>query len=92
MADKDYMLTTIDNPFNPWVDYDGWYAYDERMGYHTCAYMARLITSSIEMTDEEQDHEYNKAMNAIIAHDPTGKYIRISKDMNVNTQNDEKEK
>lgn len=28
---KDYLLTTIDNPYNPWTNWDQWYDYDQRM-------------------------------------------------------------
>ena len=31
MADsKDYLLTTVDNPYNPHTSWDQWYDYDER--------------------------------------------------------------
>lgn len=27
---KDYLLTTIDNPFNPFTDWDSWYNFDQQ--------------------------------------------------------------
>ena len=63
---KDYLLTTIDNPYNPWTNWDQWYDYDERMGYHTCSYLARVMSIGDSMTDEECDREYEFAMNEII--------------------------
>lgn len=51
---KEYMLTTIDNPFNPFTQFDSWYQYDEPR-YHTCEYIARLSgnTNDEILTDEE---------------------------------------
>ena len=35
IAADDFMLTTTDNPFNPWIDFDTWYAEDIRLGHDT---------------------------------------------------------
>lgn len=75
---KSYMLTTKDNPYNPFVDYDAWYAFDVQHGYNTCAYIARIIHDSSSLTDEENEHEYNNAMNEIISYDPFGIYTRVA--------------
>ena len=50
---KDYLLTTIDNPYNPWTNWDQWYDYDQRMGYCTCSYLARIMSVTDAMTDVE---------------------------------------
>ena len=39
-------ITTTDNPFDPATNWDAWWAYDERMGYHTCEYVARATQTS----------------------------------------------
>ena len=39
---KETMVTTIDNPWNPFTNWDEWYAYDEWHGYHTCSLVDRL--------------------------------------------------
>ena len=43
------MLTTIDNPFNPFDQFDEWFAYDVSKGYHTCSYLARIAKTSDEI-------------------------------------------
>lgn len=75
---QSYMLTTKDNPYNPFVDYDAWYAFDVRQGYNTCAFIARIIRDSDSLTDEENEIEYNRAMNDIISYDVTGIYTRVA--------------
>ena len=36
MAKKAMLVTTADNPFSPFTQFDSWFMYDMRMGYNTC--------------------------------------------------------
>ena len=36
------MLTTVDNPFNPFENFQEWYKIDMQFGYNTCALLARI--------------------------------------------------
>jgi hypothetical protein len=33
---KSMWLTTVDNPYNPFLQWDDWYAFDMMKGYDTC--------------------------------------------------------
>ena len=46
MENNVFMITTIDNPFNPFTQYDEWLAFDEQMGYYTNNYLARIANTS----------------------------------------------
>ena len=52
---NDYMLTTIDNPYDPFTQWDDWYKFDMVKGYDTCGYLARLATHTHE---ESQQNGY----------------------------------
>lgn len=78
---KEYMLTTIDNPFNPFKQWDQWLAYDEQAGHYTCNYLARIAVTSDSLSDVENEEEIENAMNDIIEHDPYKIYMKISEDM-----------
>lgn len=41
MKITEYWVTTTDNPFDPFTQYDEWYRYDESHGYHLSEYVAR---------------------------------------------------
>lgn len=64
MAEK--MLTTIDNPFNPFTQWDEWYLYDHSAGYCTCEYLARIVHDSVALTDEQNDYAIDEAMDEIV--------------------------
>lgn len=68
-VDKDerrFMLTTKDNPFNPFTDYDDWYAFDQQKGYHSTEYQARIAFTSPDLTDEENEMIIDQAIEEII--------------------------
>lgn len=77
------MLTTEDNPFNPFTQYEDWYNYDTIHGYNTCAYLARVSQTSDELSEEDEAIAIDNAMNEILQFDLLGNYIKVKKDFNV---------
>lgn len=76
---SEFMLTTIDNPFDPFTEYDDWYRYDIDMGYHTCAYLARIANTSHELSDADEEVEINNAIDEIVRLNVLGIYKKVSK-------------
>ena len=73
-----HMLTTIDNPYNPWTQYDEWFAWDAQAGYHTPGYLARIVRSSDELSDEDQSLAIEQAIDEIIEENVLGIYKRVA--------------
>lgn len=71
------LLSTIDNPYNPFTQFDDWYGYDESMGYHSCSYLARVVKSSDDLSDEEQEWAINQAVEEIVRLNILGLYIKV---------------
>ena len=80
MADTNYMLTTIDNPFNPFTHYDDWYAYDVAKGYNTCGLLARVTQSSDELSDADIALSIEDGMNEIVKHNTLGIHLKVTRD------------
>ena len=78
---KKAMLSTIDNPFNPFDNFDSWFMYDMDKGYNSCAYLARIGKFSDQLTDQENDEEQERAIDEIIKYDPLGIYIKVVEDI-----------
>lgn len=74
------MLTTFDNPYNPFVDFTSWYKYDCEMMYNTCGRLARLADINSEMTEREIDAEKEEAMNFIVKYDLEGIFFAGTKE------------
>jgi len=71
------MLTTVDNPYNPYTQWDDWFAFDERHGYHTSGLLARLIIDSDEMTEGDLAFARDQAIDEIVSRNETGLYRRV---------------
>ena len=76
------MLSTIDNPFNPFEDFKDWLMYDSEKGYYSCGYVGRISRTSDLLTDEENDLEIERAIDEIIKYDFTNLYIKVKEDEN----------
>ena len=77
---KEYMLTTKDNPWNPFTHFDEWFAFDESHGYCSCGLLARISTSTDELSDEIENKQNEMAIDEIIKLDPFGIYKKVSRD------------
>lgn len=62
----DSMLTTVDNPYDPFDEWQKWYNYDRQLGYNTCQYLARIALVSPDLPEEIEDEIIEKAMDEII--------------------------
>lgn len=67
--EQQFMLTTFDNPFNPFVDFSSWYMFDCEKGHNTSSRLARIVNIDSEMTQKEIDEERERAMNLIVEYD-----------------------
>jgi len=75
----EFRLTTYDNPFDPFEDFDKWFMYDIEHGYNTCGYLARVANTSSSMSDEEENDEIKRAIDEIIKYDVANMYRRVEK-------------
>lgn len=75
-----FMLTTIDNPFDPFDQFDSWYSFDMQKGYSSCCFLARIARTSDQLTDEENDREIERAIDDIILYDPLNIYKKVKRD------------
>lgn len=73
------MLTTIDNPYDPFEDFDNWNEYDTEKGYFTCAYLARIARCSDELSEADEDLAIETAIDEIVKLNPLGIYRKAIK-------------
>ena len=79
MAKEACMLTTFDNPYNPFTQFDQWFLFDTEKGYNTCDYLGRVTKTSDEFTDEEYNQAIEAAIDEIVKYDFMNIYKKIYK-------------
>lgn len=77
MAGAEHMLTTVDNPFDPFTEWDAWYTFDVGHGYHTLAYLARIVRSSDELSEADQSQAIEDAIDEILEFNVSGMYRKV---------------
>lgn len=77
--DHDYKLTTFDNPFSPFDDFDQWFMFDIEKGYYTCSLLGRIAQIDPDFSQKEIDEATERAIDEIIKYDFTNTYRRVQK-------------
>lgn len=75
------MLTTFDNPHDPFDDYDAWYAFDMRSGYGTAAFLARIAVVSPDLSELDQQFSIESAIDEIVQENVNGMYRKVTKEI-----------
>lgn len=72
------MLSTIDNPFDPFDEFDSWFRFDTDKGYNSCSYLDRIARTSDQLSDFENEKEIERAIDEIIKYDFMNVYTKIT--------------
>ena len=83
MTKIECMLTTNDNPFDPFEQFDDWLHFDKEKGYDCCEVLARIMKLSDDMTEEEEDLERERAIDEIIKYDFLDIYNKATREVSV---------
>lgn len=81
---KGSFITTIDNKYDPRIDYDSWHNEDMRLGYNSEAYLARVATMFYgydeNLSDEEKLSIIDRSIDEICRDDFLNVYRKIPTD------------
>ena len=73
------MLSTVDNPFDPFEQFTSWLLFDKEKGYNSCERVARIAHTTDDMTEKEESEEIERAIDEIIKYDFTDTYKKVIK-------------
>lgn len=76
---NEYMLTTFDNPYDPFTQWDEWLAYDMRCGYNTPGLLARVARSSNELSEVDHYLAVQNAINEIVSENVSGNHKKVKR-------------
>ena len=74
---KLHMLTTVDNPYDPFTEYEAWSLFDARAGYNTPQYLARICITSHDLSEEQQNEAIESAISEIVELNINGMYRKV---------------
>ena len=77
---KETMLTTIDNPFDPFEQFTSWFLFDVEKGYNSCGRLMRIANVSEDMSTKEYNEAIDLAIDKLIALDFLGIYQKVTKE------------
>lgn len=80
-------LSTIDNPFNPFEQFNDWFMFDVEKGYYSCSKQARLANITDDMSEQEENAEIERAIDEFIKYDFTDTYIKVKRSTEVSANN-----
>ncbi|MDD3204168.1 MAG: hypothetical protein PHS74_00305 [Lachnospiraceae bacterium] len=73
------MLTTFDNPYDPFKQFTSWFLFDSEKGYNSCSYLGRIARTSEQLSDEENNKEIERAIDEIIKYDFQNIYKKVKR-------------
>jgi hypothetical protein len=81
MADEkpEIMVSTSDNPYDYWDEFDLWYAWDETHGYHTLALLARVTQTSHDLPTHLEEEDIDSAIKEIVEYNVSGIHILVER-------------
>jgi hypothetical protein len=75
------MLTTKDNPWDPFDHWKEWFAWDSKAGYHTSGLLARFLENSEELSEVAQQEIINEAIVKVAEDNFSGMHIAVWRDL-----------
>lgn len=75
-----YLLTTVDNPFDPFTEFKQWWAFDERNGYNTPGLLDRLVGDVSELSEADQHQIVQDAIDEVVRLNVSGMHRKVSRE------------
>ncbi len=63
----EFMLSLVDNPYDPFTEYDLWKIFDTQSGFDTAGLLARLVHTSDSISEADQEAAVESAIDSIVS-------------------------
>lgn len=71
------MLSTLDNPYDPFTEFKAWYTFDVGTGYNTLSLLARIVITSDVLSPADQELAEEMAIDEIVSENISGMHIKV---------------
>lgn len=72
-------ITTVDNPYDPFTQFNEWLLYDKSKGYDSCEKLARISRISDQLSENRNQEAIEEAIDRIIELDFLNIYKKVYK-------------
>ena len=83
MMESKVMITTFDNPFDPFEQFTLWDLFDKEHGYNSWERIVRLANFTEDMSLKEEDAEIERAIDRLIDIDPISMWKKVKKEVKI---------
>ena len=77
------MITTFDNPFDPFEQFTLWDLFDKDKGYNSWERVVKLANFTDDMSLKEEDEEIERAIDRLISIDPLNMWKKVKKEVKI---------
>ena len=78
---KQFAVTTVDNPYDPFTEFNEWLSWDTARGYHTASYLARITRTSDQLPDAIRQADVERAIDEMIEFNGPELYRKVSREI-----------
>lgn len=75
----EHMLTTVDNPYDPFTQFEEWYSFDQAAGYDSLGLLARVAITSDELSEADQSLAIEQAIDEIVRENVSGMHQKVAR-------------
>lgn len=77
------MLTTIDNPHDPFESFPRWYQWDVANGYNSSAFLARILVDGDGLSEADENIAIEMAIDEIVRENVSGMFKKVTRKIEV---------
>lgn len=77
------MLTTVDNPYDPFTEFKPWFTFDVASGYHSLSLLARVAMTSNDLSELDQIIANEYAIDEILRENISGMHRKVSREIEI---------
>lgn len=74
---RKYFISTEDNPYSYFTQFDEWYQWDTSKGYNTLSLLDRVTRTSDELSPQLQLEAIKDAIDEIVSENVSGVHIKV---------------
>lgn len=71
------MITTSDNPFDPFDDFVNWFKFDHSKQYFTSELLARVVVGTNELSASDEHRMIEEGIDTLMRINPWGNFVKL---------------